>query len=58
MTKRDKIEKRFEKTEEIRSILNDGSEMIDKPESQEYFQRKYGLDLYSTEDNRTFEKAK
>jgi hypothetical protein len=47
-----------EKSEEVSRILNDGSAMIDKPESQEYFQRKYGLDLYSVEDNRVFEKAK
>ena len=47
-----------EKSEEVRRILNDGSAMIDKPESQEYFQRKYGLDLYSVEDNRVFEKVK
>jgi hypothetical protein len=47
-----------EKSDEVRRILNDGSTMIDKPEAQEYFQRKYGLDLYSLEDNRVFEKAK
>ena len=47
-----------EKSEEVRRIINDGSAMIDKPESQEYFQRKYGLDLYSVEDNRVFEKVK
>ena len=46
-----------DKTETVNNILNDGSVMIDKPEFQESFQRRYGLDLYSIEDNRTFEKA-
>lgn len=47
-----------DKTETVNNILNDGSVIIDKPESQESFQRRYGLDLYSSEDVRTFEKDK
>ena len=45
-----------DKTETVNNILSDGSVMIDKPESQESFQRRYGLDLYSSEDVRTFKK--
>ena len=44
----------MDKIETVKNILNDGSCMIDKSESQEYFQRKYGLDLHSTEDLRNF----
>lgn len=45
-----------DKIDTVNNILNDGSIIIDKPECQESFQRRYGLDLYSSEDVRTFER--
>lgn len=37
---------------EVDAILNDRSNLIDRPQEQEYFQRKYGLDPNHQRDNR------
>lgn len=41
-----------EKTVEVKAFLNDGAKLIDRPEEQEYFQRKYGLDPKHAKDTR------
>ena len=38
--------------EEVDAILQDGSNLIDRPQEQEYFQRKYGLDPNHQRDTR------
>lgn len=43
-----------EKIGEIDAFLNVSSEMIGRPCDQEYFQRKFGLDLVHIKDNRNF----
>ena len=37
---------------DVDALLNDGSKLIDRPNEQEYFQRKYGLDPAHTKDTR------
>lgn len=37
---------------DVDAILQDGSKLIDRANEQEYFQRKYGLDLNHTKDTR------
>ena len=46
-----------ERRGEVREILNDSSSLIDRPEQQEYFQRKYGVDVKHKKDNRDLTKA-
>lgn len=41
-----------ERIGDVDAILNDGSRLIDRPNEQEYFQRKYGLDPEHTKDTR------
>lgn len=41
-----------DKREEVKSILADKPNFIDRPEQHEYFQRKYGLDPKHRKDNR------
>ena len=45
-----------DKRNEVESILNDSSRMIDRPKNQEYFQRKYGVDPKHRKDNRDLNK--
>lgn len=46
-----------EKQDEINNILQDTTAMIDRPESHEYFQRKYGVDLKHKKDSRDLTKS-
>jgi len=41
-----------ERIADVDAVLNDGSKLIDRPQEQEYFQRKYGLDPEHTKDTR------
>ena len=43
-----------ERIAEVDSIINDGSKMIPRPQDQEYFQRRYGLDYLHKKDTRNF----
>ena len=47
-----------EKMNEVLSILNDNTKLIDRPEEQEYFQRKYGLDPNHTKDTRNLSQTR
>jgi hypothetical protein len=42
----------FEKADEVAKILSDSPPFIDRPESHEYFQRKYGVDPKRKKDTR------
>ena len=46
-----------EKADEVASILYENSPFIDRPESHEYFQRKYGVDPKHKKDNRNLTEA-
>lgn len=46
-----------EKRDEIKRILQENPPFIDRPEEQEYFQRKYGIDLEHKKDNRDLTKS-
>lgn len=46
-----------DKRDEVIQILQQNSPLIDRPEQQEYFQRKYGVDLKHKKDNRDLTKA-
>ena len=52
-----KVEILDEKQEEVNNILQDTTPMIDRPESHEYFQRKYGVDLKHKKDSRDLTKS-
>lgn len=47
-----------DKREEIKSILETKMPFIDRPEQQEYFQRKYGLDPWHQKDTRNLANTK
>lgn len=47
-----------DKQQEVQDILHDKSVMIDRPNEQEYFQRKYGLDPWHQKDTRNLAKTK
>ncbi|MDD7219781.1 MAG: restriction endonuclease FokI C-terminal domain-containing protein [Clostridia bacterium] len=47
-----------EKIDEVKSILFKNPPFIDRPEDQEFFQRKYGLDPDHRKDTRNLEKTK
>lgn len=47
-----------DKIDDAKNILNDGSKLIDRPEKQEYFQRKYGLDPKHSKDTRNLAQTK
>ena len=47
-----KVEILVDKMEEVRKILRDKPNFIDRPEQHEYFQRKYGIDPKHKKDNR------
>lgn len=47
-----------EKKEEVKAFLNTKSPFIDRPEQQEYFQRKYGLDPWHQKDTRNLANTK
>lgn len=47
-----------EKINDVDEVLNDGSRLIERPEEQEYFQRKYGLDLKHAKDTRNLSCAR
>lgn len=47
-----------EKEEEVDAILSNRMPMIDRPEEQEYFQRKYGLDPWHQKDTRNLAASK
>lgn len=46
-----------ERREEVRSILSIQTPLIDRPEQQEYFQRKFGVDVRHRKDNRDLTKS-
>lgn len=46
-----------ERREEVRSILSVQAPLIDRPEQQEYFQRKFGVDVKHRKDNRDLTKS-
>ncbi len=46
-----------EKMEEVATLLETKIPFIDRPEQQEYFQRKYGVDIYHHKDNRDLNKS-
>lgn len=46
-----------ERREEVRGILSVQTPLIDRPEQQEYFQRKYGVDVKHRKDNRDLTKS-
>lgn len=46
------------KYDEVRTILAANSSFVDRPEDQEYFQRKYGLDPKHQKDTRNLEQTK
>ncbi len=62
LAKRDEIDKRLclipEKINEVKAILKDNPGFIDRPEQQEYFQRKYGLDPKHKKDTRNLAETK
>ena len=41
-----------EKKEDVKKVLDSSTPFIDRPEQQEYFQRKYGVDLFHKKDSR------
>ena len=47
-----------DKREEVLSIIKEKSPFIDRPEQQEYFQRKYGLDPWHQKDTRNLANTK
>lgn len=47
----------YEKRDEVRFILMENIPFVDRPEQQEYFQRKYGVDPNHRKDNRDLTKA-
>lgn len=48
----------YDNREEVKSILADKPNFIDRPEQHEYFQRKYGLDPKHRKDNRNLSLTK
>lgn len=46
-----------ERREEVRGILSVQTPLIDRPEQQEYFQRKFGVDVKHKKDNRDLTKS-
>lgn len=46
-----------EKREEVKRILEENPPFIDRPGEQEYFQRKYGIDIKHKKDNRDLTKS-
>ena len=50
-----KIEILSHRTEEVAAILSQKHPLIDRPNQQEYFQRKYGVDPKHTKDTRNLE---
>ena len=46
-----------DKIDEVKNHLSDNPPFIDRPKQQEYFQRKYGVDLIHRKDNRDLNKA-
>jgi len=62
LAKRDEDDKRLriisEKTNELSSILAEVPNFIDRPEEQEYFQRKFGLDPKHKKDTRNLTETK
>ncbi len=46
-----------DKVEEVKNYLSDTPPFIDRPDEQEYFQRKYGVDLNHRKDNRDLNKS-
>lgn len=46
-----------ERIEEVKKILSEDVPFIDRPEQQEYFQRKYGVDLKHKKDTRDLTKS-
>lgn len=59
LTKRQngKIEILPDKKDDVRKILRDKPNFIDRPEQHEYFQRKYGVDPKHKKDNRNLAKT-
>lgn len=47
-----------DKKAEVKAFLNAKMPFIDRPEEQEYFQRKYGIDPYHRKDNRNLTATK
>ena len=47
-----------DKIDEVEQILNNPMPFIDRPEEQEYFQRKYGVDPKHTKDTRNLTKSR
>lgn len=47
-----------DKIDEVEQILNNPMPFIDRPEEQEYFQRKYGIDPKHTKDTRNLTKSR
>ena len=47
-----------EKKEEVSFFLNENTKLIDRPEEQEYFQRKYGLDPSHSKDTRNLSQTR
>lgn len=47
-----------ERIREVDAVLNDGSKLIDRPDEQEYFQRKYGLDPEHEKDTRNLSETR
>lgn len=60
LVKRDenKLKILVDKTEEVEAILNKTIPFIDRPEQQEYFQRKYGVDPKHKKDTRNLNDSK
>lgn len=46
-----------DKFEEVKSLVSQSVSFIDRPEQEEYFQRKYGVDLNHHKDNRDLNKS-
>lgn len=46
-----------DRVDEVHDILSNPTPMIDRPEQQEYFQRKYGVDTHHRKDNRDLTKS-
>lgn len=46
-----------DKWNDVKRILEDNPSFIDRPEQQEYFQRKFGVDLTHRKDNRDLNKS-
>ena len=47
-----------ERVTDVDAVLNDGAKLIDRPNEQEYFQRKYGLDPGHTKDTRNLSQTR